>query len=113
MKITAEFESVDFADIAAAAVRKSISKMTEVKITPSVSMNRDINPYPPIISNLNFNTVGPNYTVPLAVSDIMDNGSHVSNNISKAYMEVICRQEEAKKVSQAIIGHGGRNISKI
>jgi hypothetical protein len=114
MKITAEFESVDFADMTAAAVRQNLSKMTNIKVTSSAPKKQEQFIQSPIISSLYFGISGQNYAVPVPVSDIMDNGIYNgSNDNSKAYLEVICRREEASKVSQIIIGHGGRNISKI
>ena len=110
MKITAEFESVDFADIAASAIRNSISKMSDIKV--SSNANPRHNNVPTLFGGINF---GSNPAYPFPVASFVDSGLY-SNNLDgnvKSVMQVICRQEEAKKVTQIIIGHGGRNISKI
>lgn len=113
MKITAEFDSVSSADLAAASIRKSISPFSDIKIS---NMNHH--------SEISFNhltaafgngnpAIGPNmYTCPLPYTSLNTQEIDTEQEHNRVILEVICTADDRKKVSSIIINGGGYEISE-
>lgn len=112
MKYTAEFDSINTADIAAAAIKKFISSFSEINVYDKLHQDKGehhndfilfsgFNP-PPTYSFYN----GTAFAV--GVDDVHDT-TEVNKRICPT-LEVTCRTEDAKNVSRIIVGYGGRNI---
>lgn len=112
MKITARFYSVDDAEFAAAAIRRNGSDIFDITINErSTGAGRD-GTFAPMGF---FSGIGSGSTaaMPLpvygAISDIeQPDGNH--HESKSASIEIICRASEAKRVSSAIVSHGGHDI---
>ena len=112
MKYTAEFDSLNTADIAAAAIKKYISTFSEVSVYDKLHQDTGhdrggfilfsgFNP-PPTYSFYN----GTAFAVGV---DDPENTTEVNKRTCPT-LEVTCRSEDAKNVSRIIVGYGGRNI---
>ncbi len=115
MKLTAEFDSVNSADLAAAAIRKRISPFSDI----SVKEKRAAKEYTSNKSMRIFSSFNPSvnqYTYSLPVST-MGSYSNTINSLNEtdmdsgAVLSVICRREDEKNTSGVIISHGGHDIS--
>ena len=114
MRLTAEFDSVNSADLAAAAIRKSISPFSDI----SVRENRTQKEYTSDKSMRVFNSFNPSvnqyiYSMPVSTGGIYSNTINSlteSDNRSGAVLSVTCRTEDEKKASSVIINHGGHDI---
>lgn len=111
MKFTAEFDSVNSADIAASAIRRCISDFSDICVSDEHAKQKirsDLFLFPAY----NPSYSDPMYTAPIFVSDRFEPNSR--NEVSLRHhptLEVICRNESSKSVSSLIIGYGGRNIT--
>lgn len=112
MKIIAHFDSPDSADHAAGALKNALSPLSSIE-TKEYSEKRQTNKMNTIVA---FNTVtnNPTYSAPLTytqdgVGEVYEN-DYIS---AKHVLEVVCRSEDAAKASRIIIGHGGRDITRL
>lgn len=113
MKITAEFNSINSADLVAASIRKNISPFSDIKIT-NLNHNSEIsfNRVTAAFGNGN-PAIGPNmYTYPLPYTSLNSQGIDTEQEYNKVILEVICTAEDRKKVSSTIINGGGYEISE-
>jgi hypothetical protein len=111
MKITAEFDSVDTADIVAASLRHQIAGMADIKVlTPEIAdrgtevMFQGFAPaYSNTVGGASFgmsvgNTAGRHFDSP-------------SDSYSKAVkVQLICRKDDAALAKRIMIGYGGRDL---
>lgn len=113
MKITAEFNSINSADLAAAGIRKCISPFSDIKVTnhnffSEISFNR----LTAAFGNGN-PAIGPNmYTYPLPYTSLNSQNIDTEQKHNKVILEVICTAEDRKKVSSIIINGGGYDITE-
>ncbi len=113
MKITAEFDSVNSADLAAASIRRTISPFSDIKVLQN--HNKTTMSFGGLTAAFgNGNpSIGPNmYTCPIpytAGNHIDTSESFLQNNV---ILEVICRKEDRKKVSGIIVNSGGYGINE-
>lgn len=109
MKFTAEFDSVNSADIAASAIRSKISDFSSVTVH-----GRDTDAYREskmmLFPSFNPSNSDPMYAMPVTMNGEYRNENEVSQR-SHTTLEVICRNNDSKAVSAMIIGYGGRNIT--
>lgn len=111
MKIIAEFDSINSADLAAASIRKSISPFSDIK-TSNMNHHSEIsfNRLTATFGNGN-PAIGPNmYTYPLPYTSLNTQGIDTDHN--RVILEVICTADDRKKVSSIIINGGGCEISE-
>ena len=113
MKIIAHFDSPDSADFAAGALRNALSPLASVE-TKEYSAQNYTNRSNMAVA-FNTTTSNPTYSVPFSYSLRNSEGGAFENDYisSKHVLEVVCRSEDAAKASRIIIGHGGRDISRI
>lgn len=110
MKITAEFDSVNSADIAAANIHKTISPFSDIRVLQkrnSTSMH--FSGLTAAFGNGN-PAIGPNmYTFPIPSTE---NNLDISDRQEKVTLEVVCTKEDRKKVSGIIINSGGYGLNE-
>ena len=111
MKYSAEFDSVNTAEIAAAAIKKQISPFSDINIKPNKEIGNNDNNSLIIFGNYNPSSATPPYAAVNTVYAINDASEQENNDDSGAVLEIQCRSEDAKSVSRLLIGYGGRNIS--
>lgn len=115
MKITASFDSPDSADFAAGAIKRAISPLSSVKTKELYSNSGDIGLN--VFSSYNIISSTPTYSMPvytpIAFSPSEEDGDGADYLHNDHILEVVCRREDYPTVSRIIIGHGGRNISKL
>ncbi len=110
MKIIAEFDSVNSADIAAANIRRTISPFSDIRVLQkhehtSVSFSG----LTAAFGNGN-PAIGPNmYTYPVPAT----NGIDLNEHTEKVTLEVVCTKEDRKKVSGIIINSGGYSLNEL
>lgn len=107
MRITAQFDSVDSAEFAAASVRSLGEGVFDVSLTErrkKVHRDGDFAPMG-FFSNLNTSNFQP--IAPLAGIASVDSES--SESVSAA-VDIICRPSEAKRVVSALMNKGGQDI---
>lgn len=112
MKYTAEFDSLNTADIAAAAIKKYISDFSEVNVYDKLHQNPGNNDNGFILFS-GFNpTASYSFNQGTAFAVEVNNGHNASEIDMRTCptIEVTCRTEDAKNVSRLIVGYGGRNI---
>lgn len=115
MKFTAEFDSVNSADLAAAAIRQNISSFYDISVTE----NRSRKSYTANKNLHSFSSYNPSvsqyiFSFPVSTDGIYSNTIEDMNETelrSDATLQVICRGNDRKKISAIIIGYGGREIS--
>ncbi|MCD7731303.1 MAG: hypothetical protein LUI05_07400 [Oscillospiraceae bacterium] len=110
MKITAEFDSINSADIAAAAIRKQISPFSDIS-TSEINSHKKQNIDGNILLFGNYNMPCGSYntySMPIITGD--DNPFNETDLRSAASLEVVCRREDEINVSGIIINHGGYKI---
>lgn len=109
MKITAEFDSVNSADLAAANIRRTISPFSDIRVLQKQnSHSMHFSGLTAVFGNGN-PAIGPNmYTFPIPASNVLDQEDHQN----KATLEVICVKEDRKKVSGTILSCGGHDLSE-
>ncbi|MDE5742387.1 MAG: hypothetical protein K2H90_08065 [Oscillospiraceae bacterium] len=113
MKIIAHFDSPDSADFAAGALKNALSPLASVE-TKERSAHKQTNKMNTVVA-FNTTTNNPTYSMPLSFPS-HDNESEVFENdyiSAKHIVEVVCRSEDAAKASRIIIGHGGRDITRL
>ena len=113
MKITAEFDSVNSADLAAASIRRTISPFSDIKVLQK--HNKTTMSFGGLTAAFgNGNpSIGPNmytYPIPYTANNHIDTNENFLQN--KVTLEVICRKEDRKKVSGIIVNSGGFEISE-
>lgn len=113
MKIIAHFDSPDSADFAAGALRNALSPLASIE-TKEYSAQNSTNKTNMAVA-FNTTTSNPTYSVPFSYSLRNSEGGAFENDYisSKHVLEVVCRSEDAAKASRIIIGHGGRDITKL
>ncbi|MCM1059402.1 MAG: hypothetical protein NC452_03820 [Eubacterium sp.] len=112
MKIRASFDSPDSADFAAGAIQRAISPLSSVKTKERYSNSGDVGLN--IFSSYNVISTTPTYSMPVyTAAESSDIGSGADYLHNDHILEVVCRKEDYPTVSRIIIGHGGRNISKL
>ena len=116
MKIIAHFDSPDSADFAAGALKNALSSLSsvEAKEYHAKSAQNNMN----IFTAFNTTATSPTYSMPMynpaAYASANDDSGRDSDYSADAHVvEVICRKEDAATASRIIIGHGGRNISRL
>lgn len=115
MKYTAEFDSINSADICAAALKKYISSFSDISVYDELKANRNDNSESDligytVINGLNYGINTPQLSGSAIITGNDNRNLHESDFRSHPVLEVTCRKEDAKTVSRIIIGHGGRNI---
>ena len=113
MKITASFDSPDSADFAAGALKRALSPLARIETKNSNEKN-----FPDsmnIFAAFNSAAPTPTYSLPIYTPAFFENAKdRERDNFGTDYiLEVTCRKEEEAAASRIIIGHGGRNISKL
>lgn len=116
MKFSAEFDSVNSADIAAAAIKKQISSFSDMKVSEKLMHKPRASHSGMIIFN-SFNPVTPAqaYTPPVSIDGLFYNMYEYDRETdlrSHPTLEITCREDDAAAVSRMLIGYGGRNIHK-
>ena len=113
MKITASFDSPDSADFAAGALKRALSPLTLIE-TKNVS-KRQHSDNMNIFAAFNTDAPTPTYSMPVYNPPFYENsGAAERSSFGTDYiLEVTCRKDEESAASRIIIGHGGRNISKL
>lgn len=113
MKIIAHFDSPDSADFAAGALKNALSPLASVE-TKEYSAQNYTNQRNSVIA-FNNTTNNPAYAVPFSYSLRNGEGGNFENDYisAKHIVEVVCRSEDAAKASRIIIGHGGRDITRL
>lgn len=114
MKIIAHFDSADSADFAAGALKNALSPLASIETKDYSDKNNTDNTH--IIAAFNTATSTPNYsTAAISYSSSNDRRKNYENDYisAKHVLEVVCQSEDAAKASRIIIGHGGRNITKL
>ncbi len=114
MKFSVEFDSPDTADICAAAIRSRIGEISSIKIdnVQEVFTGRRTSTLPA------FNVSGNNPSYSYPENNPIYNTMDIDMGIPSDYIhnrpkvEIICRDEDAKMVSNIIVGYGGLNIRK-
>ena len=115
MKITAQFYSVDDAEFAAAALRRNSDGIFDITVNESLTNPHRDHDFAPIgfFPGLG---AGSASTVPLPAGNLPAYGAYdgaSDGNIheaKRASLEIICRPSEAKRVSSALISHGGHEL---
>ena len=113
MKIIAHFDSPDSADFAAGALKNALSPLASVE-TKEYSAQNMTNKTNTVVA-FNTTTSNPTYSMPFSYS-LRNGESEVFENdynSAKHVVEVVCRSEDAAKASRIIIGHGGRDITRL
>lgn len=113
MKIIAHFDSPDSADFAAGALKNALSPLASVE-AKEYSPHKQTNKMNTIVA-FNTTTNNPTYSMPLSYAP-RDGEDEVYENdyiSAKHTVEVVCRSEDAAKASRIIIGHGGRDITRL
>ncbi|MDR0986720.1 MAG: hypothetical protein LBL98_03355 [Ruminococcus sp.] len=111
MKITAEFDSVDTADIVAASLRHQIAGMADIKVLgPELTEHgteRVFQGFAPAYSN----TVG-GASFGMSVGNSSDSRFGTApDSFSKAVrVQLICRKDDAQLAKRIMIGYGGRDL---
>lgn len=110
MKIIAEFNSVNSADLAAANIRRTISPFSDIRVLHKHEhTSMSFNGLTAAFGNGN-PAIGPNmYTYPIPATDGIDMDEHTE----KVTLEVVCTQEDRKKVSGIIINSGGYSLNEL
>lgn len=113
MKIIAHFDSADSADFAAGALKNALSPLASVETKDYSAQNRTSGMNTAIAFNSTAST--PAYSVPISYSAQSGAGEVFENDYisAKHVVEVVCRSEDAAKASRIIIGHGGRDITRL
>lgn len=110
MKITAEFDSVCSADTAAANIRRSVSPFSDIRVLQkhnSTAMH--FNGLTAAFGNGN-PAIGPNmYTYPISSTA---NSLDINDRHEKATLEVVCIEDDRKKVTKIIVNSGGYGLSE-
>lgn len=109
MKITAEFNSVNSADLAASNIRRTISPFSDIRVLQKHEhTSMSFSGLTAAFGNGN-PAIGPNmYTYPIPATDGFDMNEHTE----KVTLEVICTKEDRKKVSGIIINNGGFSLTE-
>lgn len=113
MKIIAHFDSPDSADFAAGALKNALSPLASIE-TKEYSEKKQTNKMNTIVA-FNTTTNNPTYSMPLSYPSRDDESEVYENDYisAKHVLEVVCRSEDAAKASRIIIGHGGRDITRL
>ncbi|MCM1330644.1 MAG: hypothetical protein NC253_14560 [Ruminococcus sp.] len=113
MKITAHFDSADSADFAAGALKNALSPLASVDAReeyPNPRRGNTVNAF----AAFNTATYNPAYAMPMINANDADPALYENDYTSaKHVLEVVCRSEEAAAASRIIIGHGGRDITRL
>ena len=112
MKYTAEFDSINTAEIAAAALKKYISSFSEINVYDKLHQHTgDDHSGFVLFSGFNPTVTSPLYNGTVSAVEIPDDDPTPEVSMRTCpTLEVVCRSEDAKNVSRIIIGYGGRNI---
>lgn len=117
MKITAEFDSVNSADMAAAAIRQQISPFSDIKVTEYRSeKNLTANKGMLAFSSYNPSYSPGFYSFPVAVNGTFSNTADDFNETdlrSGAVLEATFIKDDERRVSNIIVSHGGREIRTV
>jgi hypothetical protein len=113
MKITAEFDSIDTADIVAASLRHQIAGMADITV-----LNPELRSHGPETSFQAFASPYGNSTggapFGMTMSNVVSNNAESSSppdSYSKAVrLQLICRKDDAGLAKRIMIGYGGRDL---
>lgn len=110
MKITAEFDSVNSADMAAAAIRQQISPFSDIKVTEYRS-EKTLVPNKNTFVFFSYNSSNsPGYNAfPVVISNTVDDFNETDLR-SGAVLEATFIKEDERRVSSIIVNRGGREI---
>lgn len=114
MKIIAHFDSADSADFAAGALKNALSPLSSVEAKEYRAKSEDIGMN--VFTAFNTAATSPTYSMPMynpAAYVSADSDRDRDYSAEDHAVEVICRKEDAATASRIIIGHGGRNISRL
>lgn len=114
MKIRASFDSPDSADHAAGALKRALSPLASIG-TRDVKPKQTVNGMNVFASFNTLSGTSPTYSMPIYNAAYLNdvNGSERDYIGSDHILEVVCRHDEESIATRIIIGHGGRNISKL
>lgn len=107
MRITAQFDSVDDAEFAAAAVRSLGTGIFDVSLTERRQKVHRDGSFAPMGFFTNLNTSSFQPVTPLADMAVTDTTDSVSVS---AAVDIICRPSDAKKAVSALMNRGGHDI---
>ncbi|MCI7767279.1 MAG: hypothetical protein MSJ26_04765 [Oscillospiraceae bacterium] len=108
MRITAQFDTVDDAEFAAAAIKSLGEGVFDVSLTEhrkKVHRDGDFAPMG-FFTNLSTGSFQP---MTPALSDVSYSDNSSGESVSAA-VDVICRPSEARRVASAIMNRGGHDI---
>ena len=108
MRITAQFDTVDDAEFAAAAIKSLGEGVFDVSLTEhrkKVHRDGDFVPMG-FFTNLNTGSFQP---LTPALSDVSLSDDSFGESVSAA-VDIICRPSEARRVASAIMNRGGHDI---
>lgn len=119
-RITAEFQSVDEAEIAATKIRNTIDGIKEIGVIPKNDNTNDYNPFGHSAFS-NVALVGNGAPFDFRFNAILnthsdDNDDNYIKEIDKknsVTLKVRCPIEKFKDVSNIFVSHGGLNIKKM
>ncbi|MGN0608479.1 MAG: hypothetical protein ACI4J6_04695 [Oscillospiraceae bacterium] len=110
MKITAEFDSVNSADMAAAAIRQQVSPFSDIKVTEYRSQKNFTSNKGMLVFSSNNPSYNPGYnSFPVVFSNTADDFNETDLR-SGAVLEATFIKEEERRISNIIVNHGGREI---
>lgn len=115
MKIIAEFDSIDSAELTASSIRHNLNNKIFINVKPNNTYNIG-NTHTVLFSNFNTTNTTPTFTFYNNRNDINNAQSYksdITGEINTATLEIICKKEDYQTINHFIINHGGRNISKI
>lgn len=119
MKITAQYDSIDMAELSASAIRKNIGDSACLKISSSLN-NNNTSRTAFVYSNFNTINTTPTFTIPVygfssanTIGITSDYSNDISGKHDGATIEVICKKDDSKLVNQYIMSYGGTNICQI
>ena len=111
MKITAEFDSVNSADMAAAAIRQQICPFSDIKVTEYRSKKNFTSNKGMLVFSSNNPSYNPGYnTFPVVFSNNTADDFNETDLRSGAVLEATFIKEDERRISNIIVNHGGREI---
>jgi hypothetical protein len=109
MKITAEYDSIDTADIVAASLRHQIAGMADISVLNPELRSHD--------SDMTFQAFAPSYSNSVGgpalgmVTDSLSSQSNPPDSYSKSVkLQLICRKDDAALAKRIMVGYGGHNL---
>jgi hypothetical protein len=113
MKITAEFDSIDTADVVAASLRHQIAGMADITVlNPELRSHGSDTAFQGFASPYGNSTGGAPFG--MTMSNVASNNAVNStppDSYSKSVrLQLICRKDDAALAKRIMIGYGGRDL---